>query len=172
VSKGALCWYRLETGADGKIDQYTIRTVDRVEDDEGKGVFYVQATNQQDAIRKAWLAYGVVYRKKLRAERLAAGECQWCGKSNDRGGTLRCSVCREKQTGYGRAYRAKARGEAVERIDGRTIRKETAAAQVAASRADILREVLRHYYAAQGNGRLFTAWLNDEIAKLAQKEVA
>lgn len=168
---GAECWYRLETGPDGKIDQYSIRTVDRVEDDQGKGVIYVKATNKNEAIRKAWLAYGVVYRKKLRAERLARGECQWCGKTNDRGGRLRCEECREKQVGYRRKARAKERGEHVERIDGRTIRKETMAARAASSRADILREVLRHYYSAQGKGHVFTSWLNDEIAKI-EKAVA
>ena len=173
MSKGALCWYRVEFGPDRKL--VDIRAVDRRESDDGTRVFFYLATSGKEAGRLAFRAYQLADNRRRRAEYLAAGKCQWCGRPNDRDAKARCSVCLESHLRSGRRVRAIERGDVVEPIDRRKAVEANREAERDALRREVRLDVLREVDAMwrnASNAWVVRQWLRKELEALAGKEVA
>jgi hypothetical protein len=173
MSKGALCWYRVEFGPDRKL--VDIRAVDLVGEGDGARVFFYRATSAKEAGRLAFRAYQLADSRRRRAEYLAAGRCQWCGRPNDRDQKARCSVCLESHLRSGRRARAIERGEVVEPIDRRKTVEANREAEREALRREIRLDVLRELDAMwrnASNAWVVRQWLRKELEALAGKVVA
>lgn len=171
MTRGRLCWYRVEIGADGKIDPHRITAVDHADHDLG-GIFFVKATSAQEAARLAFRLYQLADNRRRRARYTAEGRCPYCGRAQDRATGRRCSVCVEAHSAAGKRQRAKARGEVVEKPSTYESRQRNRETEREAHRLEVLREVHRRFLAAQGDRGAFARWLLKEIEALAGREVA
>lgn len=158
MASGAIVWFRVELGSDGKATD--IRAVDHPEKD-GVQVFYVKARNQKEAAHAVHNAYCAARTRRNRAEWKKSGRCTKCGRERDVVGSLRCSHCGlSKKQENARALRRK-HGEKVPVPSRREGLDRFREAELAAFRRDLLGEVLRRYL---GPGD-FSQWLEAEYVK-------
>lgn len=155
-------WWRVETDAKGKI--VSARAVEAAGTDAG-GVFFVRAKDEADAGRRAFMAYQLEATRARRRRYLAEGRCQYCGRENDRGGTLRCSICLKGHKVHKERRNARDRGEEVPPPDWRAAHQARRAQEDAALCLEKLREVNRKLLALGKDAGM--RWLRGEIERLA-----
>ena len=163
MASGALVWWRIEIGANGKASD--IRAVDHPEKD-GVQVFYVKARDQKAAAHLVHNAYCAARLRKKRADWLAAGLCTKCGRP-PKPGNKRCAACLESKSEEATRRYARKRGEVVPvptRIEALE-RKRTEL------RLAVLREAHARFRASKSPWE-FLDWLKKQIEALAGRKVA
>lgn len=161
-------WWRVRLDAEGKIIECA--PVDVAGTSAG-GVFYVQGLTEQLARKRAYNDYYRLrqrwHRKKLRAE----GKCD-CGRDREDPKFVQCRHCRERGLVYHERKRRRARGENVEPLS----RKESRDARRAEEERQFELAIFEKVQAAWartlkvGKAKHFTAWLQDQIARLTGRK--
>jgi hypothetical protein len=160
-------WFRVLVDRSGKV--VDCKPVSGAGDAEG-GVFYFRALSAKDAGQLASNEHARLTLAARRARYRAEGLCR-CGGPRENKTLARCKRCTERQAVHCERRAAKERGETVPPLDRRVVLQEKRDATADAVRLSTLEDVQRAWLRNSTVGG-FSAWLVDEIKKLAKKTEA
>jgi hypothetical protein len=160
-------WYRVVVDAKGKaVDCRSVGEEGTAE----LGVYYELAESSEQAKQQAGKSHAATLLAARRARYHAEGLCK-CGRKRDRPQFQTCSGCAARHRVHDERRQARARGQEVPKLDRRVVLQERKQTEAEAIRLAVLEEARRAWRDHPTVGG-YTRWLENEIAKLAQRKVA